>query len=63
MGCLAYFGYVANAEQTERTLNGIMLTYVSGPVVCGFVVLMLLPRYVLSNAKMREIGGALKNVT
>lgn len=63
LGCLAYFGYVANAEQTERTLNGIMLTYVAGPVVCGFVVLMLLPRYVLSNAKMREIGGALKNVT
>ncbi|MBV32383.1 MAG: MFS transporter [Porticoccaceae bacterium] len=61
LGCLAYFGYVANAEQSERALNGIMLTYVAGPVVCGFIVLMLLPKYVLSNEKMREIGGVVKS--
>ncbi len=57
LSCLAYFGYVANAEQTERALNGILFTYVAGPIACGALVLLLMPKYLLSNKKMLEIAA------
>ncbi|WP_295800515.1 MFS transporter [uncultured Microbulbifer sp.] len=46
---LGYFDYVPNAEQSERTLNGIVLIYAAGPVVCTLITMAIFRRYRLSN--------------
>lgn len=47
---LGYFDYVPNAEQSERTLNGIVLIYAAGPVACTLITMAIFRRYRLSNA-------------
>ena len=51
---LAYVGYVANAEQSEATLNGIVWIYAGGPIVFGFIIIALLKSYILTNAEMQK---------
>lgn len=47
---LGYFDYVPNAEQSARALNGILLIYAAGPVICTLITLAVFRRYYLSNA-------------
>ena len=47
---LGYFDYVPNAEQSERTLSGIVLIFAAGPVICTLVTMAIFRRYHLSNA-------------
>ena len=47
---LGYFDYVPNAEQSERTLNGIVLIYAAGPVICTLITMAIFRRYRLTNA-------------
>ncbi|QKX16054.1 glycoside-pentoside-hexuronide (GPH):cation symporter [Microbulbifer sp. YPW1] len=47
---LGYFDYVPNAEQSERTLTGIVLIYAAGPVICTLITMAIFRRYRLSNA-------------
>jgi len=47
---LGYFDYVPNAEQSERTLTGIVLIYAAGPVLCTLITMAIFRRYRLSNA-------------
>lgn len=47
---LGYFDYVPNAEQSERTLNGIVLIYAAGPVVCTLITMAVFRYYRLTNA-------------
>ncbi|WP_288132825.1 glycoside-pentoside-hexuronide (GPH):cation symporter [Microbulbifer sp.] len=47
---LGYFDYVPNTEQSERTLNGIVLIYAAGPVICTLITMIIFRRYRLSNA-------------
>ncbi|MBB5212532.1 glycoside-pentoside-hexuronide (GPH):cation symporter [Microbulbifer hydrolyticus] len=49
---LGYFDYVPNAEQSERTLNGIVLIYAAGPVICTLITMAIFRRYLLTNAVM-----------
>ena len=51
---LAYVVYVANAEQSEATLNGIVWIYAGGPIVFGFIIIALLKSYILTNAEMQK---------
>ncbi|QIL91422.1 MFS transporter [Microbulbifer sp. SH-1] len=49
---LGYFDYVPNAEQSERTLDGIVLIYAAGPVVCTLITMALFRNYRLTNVFM-----------
>ena len=46
---LGYFDYVPNAEQSERTLNGIVLIFAAGPVLCTLITMAIFRRYRLTN--------------
>jgi Na+/melibiose symporter-like transporter len=45
---LGWFGYVANVEQTERSLNGIMLAFAGSSIVAAVLVLICLQFYRLT---------------
>ncbi|WP_078085153.1 glycoside-pentoside-hexuronide (GPH):cation symporter [Microbulbifer mangrovi] len=47
---LGYFDYVPNAEQSERTLTGIVLIFAAGPVICTLITMAIFRRYRLTNA-------------
>tara|TARA_Y100000992_G_scaffold216012_1_gene149124 strand:+ start:679 stop:2025 length:1347 start_codon:yes stop_codon:yes gene_type:complete len=51
---LAYVGYVANAQQTESTLNGIVWIYSGGPIFFGIIIVLLLRSYFLTNTEMTK---------
>ena len=51
---LAYVGYVANAQQTESTLNGIVWIYSGGPIFFGIIIVLLLRSYFLTNSEMTK---------
>ncbi|WGL18312.1 MFS transporter [Microbulbifer bruguierae] len=51
---LGYFDYVPNAEQSERTLNGIVLIYAAGPVICTLITMAVFRYYRLTNAYIAE---------
>ena len=49
---LTYVGYIANVEQSESTLSGIVWIYAGGPIFFGFIIIALLQSYFLTNAEM-----------
>ena len=49
---LTYAGYIANVEQSEATLSGIVWIYAGGPIFFGFIIIALLKSYFLTNAEM-----------
>ena len=52
---LAYYGYVANAEQTERALNGIVYIYTTGPIVASaLAILLLVTGYYITDKKVQD---------
>ncbi|MCM2678571.1 MFS transporter [Echinimonas agarilytica] len=58
---LAGTGYVANQEQTELALNGIMFTYALGAVITGVVMAVIFQFYTLTDAKMDEVHEELES--
>ncbi|WP_299596469.1 glycoside-pentoside-hexuronide (GPH):cation symporter [uncultured Microbulbifer sp.] len=56
---LGYFDYAPNAVQSERTLNGIVLIYAAGPVICTLISMAIFRRYQLTNAYIADhLSGA-----
>ena len=51
---LTYVGYIANVEQSEATLSGIVWIYAGGPIFFGFIIIALLKSYFLTNAEMAK---------
>ncbi|MCC5025394.1 MAG: MFS transporter [Candidatus Synoicihabitans palmerolidicus] len=56
---LAWFGYVANIEQTERSLFGIALMFSILPAIVALGKAYAIWRYLLHAVKMAEIETAL----
>lgn len=56
---LSAFGYVPNAEQTEAAKQGINIVVNIIPAVCGFISLIPLFFYKLSNTKVAQIRAEL----
>jgi GPH family glycoside/pentoside/hexuronide:cation symporter len=52
---LAWFGYVANAEQTVEALLGIRLLFSLVPALVGVLLLIAFQFYTLSSERMKEI--------
>lgn len=57
--CLAWFGYVANAAQTERALGGIRLLFTLAPATFALLSVALLFAYPLTDALVKQIEGEL----
>lgn len=57
--CLAWFGYVANATQTERALGGIRLLFTLAPATFALLSVALLFAYPLTDAMVKQIEGEL----
>jgi len=56
---LSYFGYQADAEQSERALMGIALMMTLIPAVFHLVIGLLMKKYLINNAYYREIRAEL----
>ena len=52
---LGAYGFVANVEQSESGLMGIMMTFAMIPAVCGFAVVGFMMFYKLTEDKLSEI--------
>ena len=57
---LAWFGYVANVEQTESSLQGIRLLFTLIPAGVAVLNILVLTLYSLSDSQVREIEQELK---
>ncbi len=51
---LAYYGYVANAEQSERTLTGITYIYGASVALAGVLMLLFFKNYKLDDAWAKQ---------
>jgi GPH family glycoside/pentoside/hexuronide:cation symporter len=52
---LSFFGFVANVDQTEESLNGIRLLFCIFPMAFAFLKVFMIYLYPLRDAKMVEI--------
>lgn len=53
--CLAYFGYVANVAQTERSLFGIRLLFTAAPATFAILSVVAMLLYPLREALVKQI--------
>jgi len=56
---LAYYGYQADAEQSEATLQGILLSFTVFPAITSILVALVMRKYTLNTQKVEEIQVAL----
>src|SRR5690606_10032211 len=54
---MVYFDYVPNAEQSERSLDGIVLIYAAGPVVCTMITMSVFRYIRLTNTFLTTGAG------
>jgi len=52
---MAYYGFIANQDQTVESLSGIILLFTIYPAIAGIIGSLLMMAYPLTNKKMIEI--------
>ena len=53
--CLAYFGYVANVEQTARSLSGIRILFTAAPAAFALLSVAMMAFYPLKESMVKQI--------